>query len=120
MKKFPLLFFLAFAACSLDVRQLTGRWRAVAFYENGQSLATPLDSVALVFGENGRYEFRSVGFYREAGPFRLDGKLLFLNDTTQKPSQEHVLKVLFLSADSMKIQMQKEGREQVLFLEKDK
>ncbi len=118
MKKFPLLLPLFLAACSLDVRQLNGIWKPVAFYENGQTLAAPLDSVALVFAENGQYEFRSIGFYREAGPFRLDGKLLFLTDTTQKPAQEHALKVLFLSADTLKIQMKKAGQEQVLFLKK--
>jgi hypothetical protein len=118
MKKFPLLFLVLFTACSLDVKQLIGHWQAVAFFENGQSLAAPLDSVALTFAENGYYEFRSIGFYREAGPFRLDGKLLFLNDTTQKPAKERTLKVLFLSADTLKIQMQKAGQEQVLFFKK--
>lgn len=118
MKNFPFVLFLFFAACSLDTKQLNGVWKPVALYEKGQSLAAPLDSVGLVFAENGHYEFRSIGFYREAGPFRLDGKLLFLTDTTQTPAKERVVKILFLSADTLKIQMKKAEREQVLFLKK--
>lgn len=113
------LLLLSFSACSLDIKQLNGSWKPVAFYEDGQSLAAPLDSVSLRFSPDvGQYEFRSVGFYREAGPFRVSGNHLFLTDTTEKPAQEHVLKVLFLSADTLKIQMKKADREQVLFLKK--
>jgi hypothetical protein len=107
-------------ACELDTDQLNGSWKAVAFYESGQSLGAPLDSVALVFSQAGQYEFRSVGFYRETGPFRISGTHLFLTDTTEEPAKEHVLKVLFLSADTLKIQMKKSGHEQVLFFEKTK
>lgn len=100
------------------MQHLPGRWRAVAFYEKGQALTTPLDSVRLVFSPDGQYEFRSVGFYREQGPFRLSGSHLFLTDTTEKPAKEHVLRVLFLSADTLKILMKKGDAEQVLFLKK--
>lgn len=105
-------------ACELDTKLLNGSWKAVAFYESGQSLDAPLDSVALVFSQAGQYEFRSVGFYRETGPYRVSGTHLFLTDTTEDPAKEHVLKVLFLSTDTLKIQMKKGGQEQVLFLKK--
>lgn len=112
------LFALILTACSLDVNLLTGTWKAVALYEDGQLLSAPLDSVALVFSGNGQYEFRSVGFYREAGPFRAAGKHLFLTDTTENPPNEHALKVLFASSDTLKLEMRKNGKEQVLFLAK--
>lgn len=118
MKKILLPFLILFAACGLDVNLLTGHWRAVAFYEKGQSLDAPLDSVALLFTGAGQYEFHSTGFYRERGPFRVSGEHLFLTDTTEEPAQEHVLKILFLSADTLKIQMKKGDSEQVLFLKK--
>lgn len=118
MKVFLLLLTLLFTACSLDVSMLAGRWKAIAFYENGQSLHAPLDSVALLFHNNMHYEFRTVGFYREAGPFRIADTHLFLSDTTEHPVKEHILKVLFLSDDTLKIQMVKGGKEQVLFLKK--
>ena len=114
------LFPLLLMACELDTNLLNGKWKAVAFYESGQSLAAPLDSVALVFSQAGQYEFRSVGFYRETGPFRVSGTHLFLTDTTEDPAKEHVLKVLFLSADTLKIQMKKGGEEQILFFEKQR
>ncbi|HRI60821.1 MAG TPA: hypothetical protein PK228_13880 [Saprospiraceae bacterium] len=118
MKKILPLFLIVFTACALDIDLLTGQWHAVAFYEKGQSLDAPLDSVALVFSGEGQYEFRSMGLYRERGPFRVSGTHLFLTDTTEKPAQEHVLNILFLSADTLKIQMKKGDSEQVLFLKK--
>ena len=102
----------------MDPALLPGEWQAVAFYEKGQSLAVPLDSVRLSFSNDAGYEFRSVGFYREHGPFRASGNTLFLTDTTTKPAREHIVEVLFLSADSLKIRMQKKDAEQVLFLKK--
>lgn len=118
MKLLFTLFLLSWTACSPDVQHLPGQWRAVAFYEKGQALGTPLDSVRLVFSPDGHYEFRSVGFYRERGPFRVFGNHLFLTDTTEAPAKEHVLRVLFLSADTLKILMKKGDTEQVLFLKK--
>lgn len=118
MKVFLLLAALFFTACSLDINLLSGRWKAVGLFENGQSLPAPLDSVALTFSSDMQYEFRTIGFYREAGPFRIADTHLFLSDTTERPPKEHVLKVLFLSDDTLKIQMVKGGKEQVLFLKK--
>ncbi|MBV6438556.1 MAG: hypothetical protein DYG98_21720 [Haliscomenobacteraceae bacterium CHB4] len=118
MKIVLALFPLLLATCTLDVNRLVGRWRAIAFYEQGQSHAAPLDSVVLAFTSSGHYEFRSAGFYRENGPFRVSGQHLFLTDTTEHPAKEHILKVLFLSGDTLKIQMQKGDNEQVLFFEK--
>lgn len=118
MKLLLTLILLSWAACSPDVQHLPGQWRAVAFYEKGEALAAPLDSVGLHFSPDGQYEFRSVGYYRERGPFRVAGNHLFLTDTTEEPAQEHVLRVLFLSADTLKILMKEGDTEQVLFLKK--
>ena len=118
MKHFFAFIPMLLIGCGIDGTVLPGRWQAVAFYEKGQSMPVPLDSVALIFSGDGQYEFRSAGFYRERGPFRISGTNLFLTDTTEKPAKEHVLNVLFLSADTLKIQMKKEDREQVLFLKK--
>ncbi len=111
-------FMLLLGSCALDISQLNGRWVPVAFYEDGRSLAAPLDSVALVFQENGTYQFRSIGFYRESGPYRVSGRHLFLTDTTEKTPRERVLRVLYLSVDTLKVEMMRAGKEQVLFLKK--
>ena len=118
MRNILFAFLLLVSACTLDVERLTGKWHAVAFYESGQSLAAPLDSVALAFTGEGQYVFRSTGYYREQGPFRVSGAHLYLTDTTEYPPKEHVLKVLFLSEDTLKILMSKAERPQVLFFKR--
>jgi hypothetical protein len=114
------LFFGLFllSACSVDEQKLLGHWQATAFFEAGQSLATPLDSVRLSFAAGHRYEFRSVGFYHESGHFRSAGKLLFLTDTTAAAPQARAVEVLYLSPDSLKIGMKNSDRAQTLFLAK--
>ncbi|TNE59292.1 MAG: hypothetical protein EP344_08955 [Bacteroidetes bacterium] len=102
--------------CFLDKEQLPGNWQAVAFYENGHQVNTVLDSVSLQFMPDGGYCFYSQGFYRESGTYRTSASYLFLTDTTTTPPQEHTVKVLYLSADTLKIKMMRDTLEQVLFL----
>ena len=120
MRCFSFFFLvLCCASCTLNVKQLEGNWQAVAFYEEGHSSSAALDSVALVLEPAKlRYEFRSMGHYRESGPLRVEGKHLFLTDTTVHPAQNRVLRVLFLSDDTLKLLMSAGGKEQVLFLKK--
>ena len=120
MKRLFFFFSVVFcASCTLNVKQLEGRWRAVAFYEEGQSLPAALDSVALVLEPSAhRYTFRSMGYYRESGPLRVEDKHLFLTDSTVQPAQGRTLRVLFLSDDTLKLLMSADGKEQVLFLKK--
>ncbi|HMX40708.1 MAG TPA: hypothetical protein PKD78_10285 [Saprospiraceae bacterium] len=109
--------FLLATHCTLNVNHLTGSWRAIGFYEEGHSIDTPLDSV-LLWLEPGqqRYRFRSIGYYHEAGRLRVQDQLLYLTDTTVSPQQLRTVQVLFLSPDTLKLQMADNGREQVLFL----
>ncbi len=109
---------MAMTACALKEEDIAGQWHASAFYENGQTLAVPLDSVKLLLKPDGGYEFRSLGFYRESGQYRVSIRYLFLTDTTEQPEVEHVLKVLYVSEDSLKIRMNQNGKEQVLFFAK--
>lgn len=102
-------------ACSPDGQKLTGQWQAVAFYENGKSVLVPLDSVVLKLDEQAGYLFRSLGQYSESGNYQLTGSYLFLSDTTVRPVQQHTLKILYLSTDSLKLEMSKAGKAQVLF-----
>ncbi len=120
MRYFSFFFLLlCCASCTLNVKQLEGNWQASAFYEEGQSSSVALDSVALVLEPaKQRYEFRSMGRYRESGPLRVEGKHLFLSDTTVQPAQSRALRVLFLSEDTLKLLMSAGGEEQVLFLKK--
>ncbi|MCK6694484.1 MAG: hypothetical protein L6Q97_20600 [Thermoanaerobaculia bacterium] len=108
--------FICLFSCSLHEKDVAGEWRAVAFFENGRSLATNLDSVSLRLSPEGGYEFRSQGFYRESGSYRVSVRYLFMTDTTQTPVKEHIVKVLYLSSDTLKIRMSYDNKEQVLFL----
>ena len=103
-------------SCTLNPQELHGTWQAVAFYEAGQSVHTPLDSVALEIRPDGQYMFRAQGFYREKGTYRISGRYLFLTDTSATPDIEHAVKVVHLASDSLKIAMEHAGKEQVLFL----
>lgn len=113
-----LVVCLGMTACTLEQEKLIGQWQAVAFYENGKTLTVALDSVALHINENEGYEFRGQGKYQELGTYRLAANYLFLTDTSVRPVQEHTLKILFLSTDSLKIEMKKENKAQVLFFER--
>lgn len=102
--------------CALDESSLAGDWRATAFYENGQTVNTKIDSVRLSIYPDHHYQFYSQGFYQEAGTWKSSINYLFFNDTTANPPKERMLKVLFQSADSIKLKMESNGAEQVLFL----
>ena len=103
------------SGCWLKEQDVEGRWQATGFYENGQQVAVNLDSITLWFSPEGGYEFRSQGFYRESGSFRVSARYLFLTDTTVQPPVEHTLNVLYVSEDSLKIRMKQADNEQVLF-----
>ena len=115
-----LLLAALWNGCTLQESDLPGRWQAVAFYQNGRRVQTPLDVVALDLLPDGRYQFQSQGLYRENGTYHLSMFYLFLTDTTVQPAKEHTVKILYLSADSLKIRMQEAGKEQVLFFRRQK
>ena len=106
------------SGCTVDPNKLTGTWQAVAFYENGKTVSAPLDSVRLHLAVNAGYEFRSQGFYQESGSYRVAASYLFLEDTTVVPKKERTVKVLFLSSDTLKIEMKQSGNRQVLFFKR--
>jgi hypothetical protein len=111
-----LLLPLLLSGCSLDEQLLEGSWQAIALYENGKKRTVPLDEVQLHLGPESAYRFTSVGFYEEKGHFRSSAKFLFLTDTSTTPNKEHVIKVLFLSEDTLKIRMMQDSARQALFL----
>lgn len=114
------IFFLSLVllSCTVDQHKLSGTWQAVAYFEAGQSVNTPLEAVRLSFADNGGYIFHSIGFYEEAGQYRVAGKYLFLRDTTEPNAAERAVKVQFLSKDSLKIGMEADGKRRVVFFGK--
>ncbi len=114
------LFVLScFLSCAVDESLLIGRWRATGYFENGQSIPVPLDSVLLEFTNENRYQFQTIGQYHEAGTYRTDLKYLFLKDSTKEgnaSSKERLLRILYLSQDSLKLLMGADGKDLVLLL----
>lgn len=122
-KKFTQIIALFFAlmlhcmACSVDPNAVLGHWKAVGFYEKGQNIGgVPLDSVYLQLNTNGRYIFKSLAHYHEAGTYRVAGRFLLLTDTMVAAPAERAIGLLPCPLDTLKLQMLQEDREQVLFL----
>lgn len=106
-----------FLACTVDKTRLEGHWRAVAFYENGQQVNTPLDSVSLYFTPNGTYVFRAAGHYKEAGFYKTTLYYVVLQDTTiTSAPKDRTIGVQYLSKDTLKLEMGRDGKMQVLFM----
>lgn len=106
-------------SCAPDPNLLDGAWHISGYYQDGQSIAASLDSVSLIFLPDQAYKFHSTGFYQETGKYRTSGSYLFLLDSTAKEPKERALKILFLSHDSLKIEMRRDSVEQVLFFAKN-
>ena len=115
MKKVLFVSLLFLQACSPDASLLKGQWKAAAFYQEGQTVQTPLDTVSLEFNDNGSYSFRSIGNYYENGKFRLAGSYLYLTDQSVEKPKERAVKVVYLSKDTLKIEMQAKEHKQTLF-----
>jgi hypothetical protein len=112
-----LFVFTCFFSCAIDESLLIGKWHATAYYENGQRADAPLDSIVLVFDAQNQYRYQTIGQYREAGTYRTDMKYLFLKDSTgNASSEERLMRILYLSKDSLKLLMGAEGKDLVLFL----
>ncbi len=110
-----LLLSLVLCSCGIDQKKLLGAWQAVAYFEMGQTVATPLDAVRINFSPSGDYNFKSIGFYEEKGRYRIAGKYLFLMDTTAEVPRERAVKILFVAADSLKIGMEADGKKSTVF-----
>jgi hypothetical protein len=112
-------FVVLCIACSVNEAQLAGQWRACALYENGQTKPVTLEQIRLQINPNGRYQFNTIGHYSEAGTWRTSMKYLFMLDTVHQPITEHAAKVQYLSQDTLKLIMQTNGTEMVLFMSRD-
>lgn len=110
-----LLLAIVFSSCTVDPKMLVGNWQAVDYFEMGQSINTPLDSVQLSFSNTGNYTFRSIGLYEEEGQYRVGGKYLFLRDMTIQHPKEKAYKIQFIAADSLKIGMEADGKARTVF-----
>jgi len=115
-----LLLLVNTTACSLDEQEICGSWQAVAFFEDGKPIEIPLDSVQLRLWSSNKYHFKSIGMYSEAGHWESTANYLSLTDTTNPEATQKLIKVIYQSSDSLKVKMEHQGKEQVLFFGKNK
>ncbi len=109
------LLSLVFCSCGIDQNKLVGTWQAIAYFEMGQTVDTPLDAVRISFSPSGDYNFKSIGYYEEQGQYRVAGKYLFLLDTTAVIPKERAVKILYIASDSLKIGMEADGKKRTVF-----
>lgn len=119
--KFHLLYLLLsvlmIASCT-DSRHeaLQGSWQAESFLEEGDSVAVNLLEIRLEFSDFDRYVFYSTLNYREAGSYRLEGPMLFTQDTLSPNTPERTLRIRQLEADTLLLDMEADGKKQALRL----
>lgn len=121
-KKHPLivsfLFLLAaFYACQSDyTAPLQGHWQGTLLLEGQDSV--PIDPTLLQFSftEQGKYSFNSTLNQREAGTYRMQGDLLYTRDTLTKQTKEKVVRLEFVTPDSLVMNMQQGEQARVLYL----
>jgi hypothetical protein len=119
MKKIAFFTVLVcLVSCNIDPKKLEGNWQATAFYQDGQSVSVPLDSVGLSFGADGSYTFRTIGFFRESGTFQTSGKYLILQANMLASTPDKRVLIDFLDEKTLKIKMNSAGKVQHLFLER--
>jgi len=108
---------LLLVACSNgQEKKLVGQWQAASLLEDGMPIPVPPAEVGFEFFNNGYYHYRSTLNYREAGTFSVKGNLLFTLDTVNEASTEKSVQILDLTADSLFLKMNAEGKMQVVKL----
>lgn len=113
-----IVFLGTLLSCSpIDDELLIGEWQAAALFEEGQPLDVDLDDISLTFG-NKNYHYTSTLNYRESGSYSVDERYLFTVDTIHRASSEKAVEIKLISADSLHLRMQENGKERLLKLVK--
>lgn len=111
---------LMFSACKeLDQTMLHGTWKGHQMLEHGKVIDTGADLVAFEFNADGTYRY-DIAHHKEAGHYRTVEDKLYTTDTIDSRRLEKVVRVALLTPDSLHIQMNKGGIDQVLKCFKEK
>ncbi len=113
-------FFVFFACQNVAKQKLVGKWQAAAITEDGMPMPVPVNVVGFEFFPNGYYNFRSTLEYKEAGNFEVSGSFLHTLDTINEASTQKSVQIVLLTADSLVLRMNAEGKEQLMKLFKIK
>jgi hypothetical protein len=113
----PAVAVLMLSSCS-DKRPelLQGRWDAILLVEESDTLQMDLSPVFLEMSSEGTYLFQSTLNYLESGRYRLEGNLLYIQDTTSTGSKERRIRIRQFEADTLILDMESEGLSRQLTL----
>lgn len=114
------LVILVSSACSeLDKTLLHGTWKGHQMLEHGKVVDNGAELVTLELAADGTYSYE-LAHYREAGNYRTLEDKLYTKDTIDSKRLEKVMRVALLTQDSLHIQMNKGGIDQLLKCYKEK
>ena len=120
MRLFMYLFLagVLLSACQSQKteNQLAGTWTSTRVLENEVALPLNPGIIQFAFTTDGHYDYQSTLNYKESGNYYVEGMILYATDTTHEASFQRTVKLEHLSADSLVIQMQEEGRNRQIFL----
>ncbi len=98
----------------LDETLLHGKWQGADWLIEGKSANLDVKSIAFEFDQDANYSAKYAA-QLEKGSYRLSGRKLY---TTAEGDQEKVVKIIYLSTDSLKMDMNRAGRNEVMVLVK--
>lgn len=119
-RNFPFIVFLIFltAACKqapkYDMALLMGEWKGAEWMVKGKPSGRDAREVRFAFDPAMTYT-AAYGEQKESGSFRVDGEKLY---TTAEDKIEKVVRIEQLSSDSLVLNMNRVGQEELLILVK--
>lgn len=115
------LMVLLFNACAPDdPNLLIGSWTAYDVLEEGESLDINASEIKLDFVNDEVYAYRSTLDYQEAGQYTVQSSYLYTTDTLQESqAARKAVEIIQLTADSLQLRMNDEGKERILKMLKD-
>ena len=115
-----ILVILVSTACSeLDTTLLHGKWKGHQMLESGKVVDKGAELVKFEFDANGVYTYE-LAHMKESGHYKTLEDKLYTKDTIDANRLEKVVRVVLLTSDSLHLQMNSAGKEQLLKCFKEK
>ena len=109
-----LLALIFFSSCTENPNAtlIQGRWQGTSWLSNGSPKDVRIDEVTFEFDSTGQYDFTYSG-KSEKGKYKVENDMLF---TQAEGQQEMMVKIEYLTLDSMILQMNNGGTAEKLTL----
>jgi hypothetical protein len=116
-----LVVILGFLGCkSEQEKMLIGNWQGIELTQNDSIINVDFNKVHLLVDDNDNYKFESTLNYMETGIYKLKNKnQLFLKKLNLKPA-EKMVKIDYISYDTLVLLLNHKGYDQVLTMVKMK